>query len=736
MSDRSHLPLSNRGQSRIRTSGLRIRTNNFSETSASNVKAKGIASADWRRTAIEGASSGSPFQKDSMTRNRRSGRSSSEISSPFMVEMEDIRTDHFVYYRPREDKAPWEMIVSAPAHRFPSTSSSLSGTKPSDGIPVQFKSIKQMTMNVNGEEITLSNSFVFDVVPVEMTSSSRDSALSESIGELRPVIKLDDIRRSSSPEKNLSNALPSDLLEMLSRAKNIFGPKNLPSSATQRFSSRPVNFRRERTESQGQSSDSGIGGIRPMGSETHDAQQELTGSDQTRFQNLVSRLQNAQQYPCSISQRSKASISDPIATDPAIVAVKVKDGVAAQGNAGTTESTREAIERATQQLIGRIRTTEEKRSGDSGYWTGGSGHSWGTDPSTAPTTANTAAQSIQDPHDVARRDGQTQRLNPTAAEFRSTFDRARVPVLSPKKITRTPLTNLFPQASPSLSRPPPSGFGPGLGNITSFEAATPNVAMLPEQMLALLQRSMPPATFGMAEGCGVLDLISQQIPLPCMENPDMAAPPASSAFDNVVNPFSSLAPAMVTLPVNVGALQSLSGINEFSTFPGATLPPLPTLPGTLKPILPTPTVTPFMPPPAPPYIAPSAPLFGPDRKINRPHFPVTQKPRDHDPIKQQQYEAYLEWRKANEPGYHMKCKMRQAQRVVRQYQQKHQQPVEHPSGNPEWKAIVEKAKAAVGAAAAAAAAEKKKNAELVRSELKAKVQERSEDSARAHRGSE
>jgi hypothetical protein len=35
-------------------------------------------------------------------------------------------------------------------------------------------------------------------------------------------------------------------------------------------------------------------------------------------------------------------------------------------------------------------------------------------------------------------------------------------------------------------------------------------------------------------------------------------------------------------------------------------------------------------------------------------------------VKQQLYEAYLEWRKANEPGYHMSCKMRQAQRYVRQ----------------------------------------------------------------------
>jgi hypothetical protein len=51
----------------------------------------------------------------------------------------------------------------------------------------------------------------------------------------------------------------------------------------------------------------------------------------------------------------------------------------------------------------------------------------------------------------------------------------------------------------------------------------------------------------------------------------------------------------------------------------------------------------------------------------RPFFPVTQKPRDNDPLKQQQYESYLEWRKANEPGFATSCKSRQARRFARQH---------------------------------------------------------------------
>jgi hypothetical protein len=47
----------------------------------------------------------------------------------------------------------------------------------------------------------------------------------------------------------------------------------------------------------------------------------------------------------------------------------------------------------------------------------------------------------------------------------------------------------------------------------------------------------------------------------------------------------------------------------------------------------------------------------------RPH-PVP-KPTNPDPIQQQQYEEYIEWRKANEPGYALACKGRQQRRAQR-----------------------------------------------------------------------
>jgi hypothetical protein len=163
---------------------------------------------------------------------------------------------------------------------------------------------------------------------------------------------------------------------------------------------------------------------------------------------------------------------------------------------------------------------------------------------------------------------------------------------------------------------------------------------------------------------------------------------------------------------------------------------------------------PFLPVAAAPIPQPPQPLptTTTNKPSTRPYFPVTTKPRDHDPVKQQMYEAYLEWRKANEPGYHMKCKMRQANRVMRQCQLQ-QPPSQSQSQQPEsghgggllggdggggqassssssWKVIAERAKAAIGAAAAAVEEERRRWEEGVRDELRRKVRELSREATR------
>ncbi|KAF9781972.1 hypothetical protein IL306_012037 [Fusarium sp. DS 682] len=57
------------------------------------------------------------------------------------------------------------------------------------------------------------------------------------------------------------------------------------------------------------------------------------------------------------------------------------------------------------------------------------------------------------------------------------------------------------------------------------------------------------------------------------------------------------------------------------------------------------------------------PILGSGCFPARPH-PVP-KPTNPDPIQQQQYEEYIEWRKANEPGYALACKGRQQRRAQR-----------------------------------------------------------------------
>ncbi|KAL0942457.1 uncharacterized protein CTRU02_200343 [Colletotrichum truncatum] len=54
--------------------------------------------------------------------------------------------------------------------------------------------------------------------------------------------------------------------------------------------------------------------------------------------------------------------------------------------------------------------------------------------------------------------------------------------------------------------------------------------------------------------------------------------------------------------------------------------------------------------------------------------PPVQKPRMPDAMGQQNYEAYVEWRKANEPGYAYECKKRQARRAGRCNAFERQQP--------------------------------------------------------------
>jgi hypothetical protein len=163
---------------------------------------------------------------------------------------------------------------------------------------------------------------------------------------------------------------------------------------------------------------------------------------------------------------------------------------------------------------------------------------------------------------------------------------------------------------------------------------------------------------------------------------------------NMLPPFPPMPPLPMELP-------RFNNGNHFNTFPHCGPPP------SLEQFLHNTAIVPPMPPnlpipsmrPAGPTILPSTPFVPPHNNNNNnnnnhnvnpvpaitpkiavaagapppppaivvpPHFPVTKKPRDNDPYKQQKYEEYLEWRKMYEPGFHLAAKQRQQNRVMRQ----------------------------------------------------------------------
>ncbi|KAK4456915.1 hypothetical protein QBC42DRAFT_189870 [Cladorrhinum samala] len=275
-------------------------------------------------------------------------------------------------------------------------------------------------------------------------------------------------------------------------------------------------------------------------------------------------------------------------------------------------------------------------------------------------------------------------------------------------------------------------FGRGSDNFTSGTAVDQQDHLAPSQKqqasssVSATSKKLNPAAAefkSVTKGEAVAVISPRRITNPAYPEPGLGMSSLVPPLGNNTN--------IGTLPAPPGLApitNQLAAPSSFKTFP-AQPPPAPRpafaqLASRSAPIVAPPTI------PAPAPVAPGPiPLFGPEGKINRPYFPVTQKPRDHDPIKQQMYESYLEWRKANEPGYHIKCKMRQAHRVVRQYQNTTASPsatgddrtVTTGDTNIAWKTIAEKAKAAVSAVAAAAAKEKKTREQSVREELKTKV---------------
>lgn len=688
---------------RLRQSGLKVKTT------------QAIDSNDWRKRAAGVSSPG-----EGTRTNKRSYDHNDDICIQMDLETDDSFSGPQYRY-PREKKAAWESVVSAPVWQLPSSSPSTSGDDTKEAVKIQLKQACPILTSVNGQGIALPNRFCFNVSAVDPQNASTGLAL----GELKRLNGPAAFRRVSSED---SDEILVELQEMLNENRGAQDSADSDSSGTH------GQLQEARAQSKRHCSSFAISGLPVPDTRPGHAERGPSSEEEARFQRMLNRLQNKHEHSSPTQETNGAAAPSPHIVDPAIVAMKLKDNHEAPGGSAPRELSTEAARELFLARLDRLHKAEQRGSTDSGYAS--------NLPERGSGDRLSGSGSRDEPRDTPKErsvdDSQIKTLNPAAAEFKLAAPADATPWLSPKKFSRPPLANVFPEAMPSHtplatvregipSQRPHQTKAPAptettqrtraLGNGTHAEATMPRPQ--PSE-LAMSVNPMIPNGFPSA------NTLPHQVITPMgLSTTIPTAAFTSSPFYNTLGNIPST--AMLSAPVSVTP-PSLSVMNGFNTFPpagGASVPAYaPAVTAGVNPSLPL----------AAPFI-PGAPLqssIGPDRKLDRPYFPVTVKPRDHDPVKQQMYEAYLEWRKANEPGYHMKCKMRQANRVMRQCQQKQEIPL---ASNPDnWKAIAEKAKAAVGAAAAAAAAEKRMWQESVREELRMKVRELSRDSQRVSVG--
>ncbi|KAK3898528.1 hypothetical protein C8A05DRAFT_37877 [Staphylotrichum tortipilum] len=659
------------------------------ELGSSSKRSPGVSSNDWRRKA---AAMSSP--RRAAKRSDQSYNADDNIDIQLNYE-QDTSFSGPQYRYPTTKRARWESVLSAPTWQEPSTSSSVSEDDPREVTRVQLKHVNPIFTTINGEEVPLPNRFTLDISVVRPD----DKSFGPALAELKPTNGRSVLRPISSDN---SDHILVELQNMISSDRASRGSALSASSEAQ-----DARLCSQHARSQGIhecSSGSAVTGRSFATSEPSDAQTEPPSEEEARFNRMLSRLQKSRQPspPAQETVRSNALPSRrPV--DPAIMASKVASKTEASETSTRDDLNKEAANHFFAQQLDDMRNTAQQNSSDSGYASKDNERQSGD--ISEPDSRN-GAQLVR--LESSNDEGQLKTLNPAAAEFKSTTNNESTPWLAPKKLSRQPITNIFPNAMATHLPLPNAAVLEG--DVSQQVPRTGVSAGLPAQTAndtSLGRSSWPTAQTVMAPGeLRTGNTLSGQVASPMGMGSMMA--PTMPTGSPMFPPLASLASAGPSLNTSVsGPPMGLPVLNGFNTFPPA--------PGTHMPIFnpgAVPGLNQCLAAPTPFNTAPLAPqsMLMPGGKPTRPYFPVTTKPRDRDPVKQQMYEAYLEWRKANEPGYHMKCKIRQAQRV---------------------RSIAEKAKAAVGAAAAAAQAAKQQQQESVREELRNKVKELSRESQKA-----
>lgn len=590
---------------------------------------------------------------------------------------------------------------------------------------VRIEDMKPMVMNVNGEDIALPNRFTFDIRPTCFKSDSSDgSSGCSTFGVLRRVTDPKFLSgKISSNWMGINDELPNDIQALLNIRK-------LPSS-----NDRP----REHEHSQ---QDASAAAERPQDPKDTMGVPEHSGTppqddEEQRFRNMINRLQKRLPTPSLVQPRIPSIKLQP--ADPAILSAKLKDGA--------------VLENAQLSRVTEVHPERKGGSNDSGY-ASASNPSTTIHYSTPENSMDSQGEPVADTKRSLECQSATKKLNPAAAEFKISSDSVHLPVLTPKKLSRGPLTSILFNPSPDAAV---AGSVPSVEKLQSAKAKQETGTAVD---MTQTQQSSPTKSSAKAK-----HRKASQVPPTQQACPPSTQNPSNSGLSNVnlmagTHPILGLQPQRTdaTLPLFPAPWMGGLGLGNFGTFPPSAAPSMAAPPfnmqapsmtaslgtGTFLPSM-RPPIPPFAPAPvsgigsiypqaavpAVPPVRPTIPLAGvgqpaqPGPKGDRPYFPVTTKPRVPDPIKQQQYEEYLEWRKANEPGYHIKCKIRQANRVVRQHKHQVEAPkLEDPNLMLTWKAKAEEAKAAVGALEARRAAERRLKQNSVAEEFKAKVFER------------
>lgn len=266
------------------------------------------------------------------------------------------------------------------------------------------------------------------------------------------------------------------------------------------------------------------------------------------------------------------------------------------------------------------RDARNTESSDSGY---------GSGPWTNHTGSATAASSLSS-------------FNPRAREFLS-FSGKEAPVAEEyqhQKFRRLPIADLFKQ----------SGQEPQPPDVAADATAPAPDQYIPSSYTPLQPEEPMPDLSHEAWKAALYNLLQAGNNSPSLCPAPEVAPNLYATWSPGQVPHSLMPLAMPTFsPIPASGSSFPSAAPAYVS--GGLSPP-----SICPPMLPFPVPTPQL------SAAPISTQFG-TNTANQPRY--VPKPRKPDPTDQLAYEAWIEWRKAHEPGYALECKMRQKRRAQR-----------------------------------------------------------------------